>query len=152
VIYDNGNSRITGFNGELDFKASDDFDLFGRVEFRNYVLATEAQPWNLPKFKLTAGTVIHITDKLNINATLLYRGNTFDRSVAVATGPTGPITTVTFIPIKGFADLNGGVEYKINGTFSIFGQVNNILNTTNQVWLYYPNYGFNIFGGVGVHF
>ncbi|HEX3384660.1 MAG TPA: hypothetical protein VHS53_05710, partial [Mucilaginibacter sp.] len=97
VIYDNGNSRITGFNGELDFKASDDFDLFGRVEFRNYVLATEAQPWNLPKFKLTAGTVIHITDKLNINATLLYRGNTFDRSVAVANGPTGPITTVTFI-------------------------------------------------------
>jgi hypothetical protein len=148
VIYDGGNSRITGFNGELDFKASSDFDLFGRVEFRNYVLATEAQAWNLPKFKLTAGTVIHITDRLNINATLLYRGNTFDRTVTT----NGPTTTTTFIPIKGFADLNGGVEYKINGRISIFGQVNNILNTTNQVWLYYPNYGFNIFGGVGVHF
>jgi len=148
VIYDGGNSRITGFNGELDFKASDDFDLFGRVEFRNYVLATEAQPWNLPKFKLTAGTIIHITNKLNINATLLYRGSTFDRTITT----TGGTTTTTFIPISGFADLNGGVEYKINGRISIFGQVNNILNTTNQVWLYYPNYGFNIFGGVGLHF
>ncbi|HZX59469.1 MAG TPA: TonB-dependent receptor [Mucilaginibacter sp.] len=144
VIYDGGNSRITGFNGELDFKASDDFDLFGRVEFRNYALATEAEAWNLPKFKLTAGTVIHITDKLNINATLLYRGNTFDRTII------GDIITV--VPIKGFADLNGGVEYKLTGRLSIFGQVNNILNTTNQVWLYYPNYGFNIFGGVGFHF
>ena len=145
VIYDGGNSRITGFNGELDFKASDDFDLFGRVEFRNYVLATEVQPWNLPKFKLTAGTVIHITDKLNVNATLLYRGNTYAR---------GPASggTATIVPINGFADLNGGVEYKINGRISIFGQANNILNTTNQVWLYYPNYGFNIFGGVGLHF
>src|ERR1700741_133533 len=87
VLYDGGNSRITGFNGELDFKASNDFDLFGRVEFRNYVLATEAQAWNLPKFKLTAGTVIHITDRLNINVTLLYRGNTFDRSITT-NGPT----------------------------------------------------------------
>jgi len=148
VIYDGGNTRITGFNGELDYRASTDFDLFGRVEFKSYVMGTEAQAWNLPKFKLTAGTVIHITDKININATLLYRGNTFDRSVTT----NGATTVTTFIPIKGFADLNGGVEYKLNSRFSIFGQVNNILNTTNQVWLYYPNYGFNIFGGVGVHF
>jgi len=151
VIYDGGNSRITGFNGELDFKASDDFDLFGRVEFRDYVMATQTEPWNLPKFKLTAGTVIHITDQLSINATLLYRGSTFDRTFtapALLTDP--PVENI--ITIKGFADLSGGVEYKLNDRFSIFGQVNNILNTTNQVWLYYPNYGFNIFGGVGFHF
>jgi hypothetical protein len=154
VIYDGGNSTITGFNGELDFKASDDFDLFGRVEFRNYVLATETEPWNLPKFKLTTGVIIHITSKLNINATLLYRGSTFDRTINQTVTPGGPVTatSTTIIPINGFADLNGGIEYKINGRFSIFGQVNNILNTTNEVWLYYPNYGFNIFGGVGVHF
>jgi len=151
IIYDGGNSTITGFNGELDFKASDDFDLFGRVEFRNYVLATEAEPWNLPKFKLTAGTVIHITNKLSVNATLLYRGSTYDRTFTVPALPTEP-PVQHIVTINGFADLNGGVEYKINGRISIFGQVNNILNTTNQVWLYYPNYGFNIFGGVGLHF
>ena len=61
---------------------------------------------------------------------------------------TGAPTAAHFI----FADLNGGVEYKVTDRISIFGQVNNILNTTNQVWLYYPNYGFNIFGGVGFHF
>ena len=151
VIYDGGNSRITGFNGELDFKASDDFDLFGRVEFRNYALATEAEPWNLPKFKLTAGTVIHITDNLSINATLLYRGSAYDRTYTVpALLSDPPIQHI--VTINGFADLNGGVEYKLTNRLSIFGQVNNILNTTNQVWLYYPNYGFNIFGGVGFHF
>ena len=149
VIYDGGNAKITGFNGELDFRASQDFDLFGRVEFRNYTLATEAKPWNLPSFKLTAGTVIHITKKLSINGTLLYRGNTYDRILTSAPFSPPALTTVS---IKGFADLNGGVEYNVTDRISIFGQVNNILNTTNQVWLYYPNYGFNIFGGVGFHF
>ena len=149
VIYDGGNAKITGFNGELDFRASQDFDLFGRVEFRNYTLATEAKPWNLPSFKLTAGTVIHITKKLSVNGTLLYRGNTYDRVLTSVPFSPPALTTVS---IKGFADLNGGVEYNVTDRISIFGQVNNILNTTNQVWLYYPNYGFNIFGGVGFHF
>ena len=57
VIYDNGNARISGFNGELDYKASDVFSLFGRVEFKDYKMASEVQAWNLPKFKLTAGSV-----------------------------------------------------------------------------------------------
>ena len=145
VIYDNGSSRINGFNGELDYKASDAFSLFGRVEFKDYQLASEEQAWNLPKFQLTAGTVIHINNKISINGTLLLRGNTYDR-VAVT-----PITT-RIVNINSFADLNGGVEYKINSRLSIFAQANNLLNTNNQTWLYYPNYGFNIFGGVGYHF
>lgn len=150
VIYDHGNSKISGFNGELDFRASEDFDLFGRVEFKNYEMATEAEAWNLPKFKLTTGATVHITKQLSVNGTLYYRGSAYDRiySVSPVDGP--PVATI--VTIKGFADLNGGVEYKINNRISIFGQVNNILNSTNQVWLYYPSYGFNIFGGVGFHF
>jgi hypothetical protein len=144
VIYDGGNARISGFNGELDFKASDNLNIFGRVEFKDYKLATQPEPWNLPKFKLTAGTVIRINDKVSINGTLLFRGAAYDR----VNGSLNP----TIVTINSFADLNGGVEYKVTNKIAIFAQVNNILNTTNQVWLYYPNYGFNIFGGVGFHF
>ena len=117
-------------------------------------MASEEEPWNLPKFNLKAGTIIHITKQLSINGTLLYRGNAFDRTTPIpTTNPGGTVvTTPTLLPISSFADLSGGVEYRINSRFSIFGQVNNILNTTNQVWIYYPNYGFNVFGGVGVHF
>ncbi len=144
VIYDNGNARVSGFNGELDVKASDQVDLFGRVEFKDYAMASEAQAWNLPKFKLTAGTTIHLTKQLSINGTLLLRGDTYDKVLTASAS--------TVVPISSFADLSGGVEYKLNSRFSLFGQVNNILNTSNQVWLYYPNYGFNILGGVGFHF
>lgn len=143
VVYDGGSSRVNGFNGELDFKPSDDLNIFGRVEFKDYQMATEAQAWNLPKFKLTAGTSIRITDKVNVTGTLLIRGATYSRDVNF---------TIPQVNIASFADLSGGVEYKVNSRIFIFGKVNNILNTTNQTWLYYPDYGFNIFGGAGLSF
>jgi hypothetical protein len=143
VIYDNGKATISGFNGELDFKASEDVNVFGRVEYKDYQLATEAEPWNLPNFLLTAGTAIHISDKVDITGSLVFRGATYD---PYTTG------TATRTNIASFADLSGGATYKINKKVSVFLQANNILNTSNQTWLYYPNYGFNIFGGVGFSF
>ncbi|RKR85409.1 hypothetical protein BDD43_5680 [Mucilaginibacter gracilis] len=141
VIYDGGNSRVSGFNGELDYKPADDLDIFGRIELKDYQLATEAQAWNLPKFVLTAGTAIKINDKVSITGSVLFHSDTKDM-----------LSATQMASIKSFVDLSGGVEYKATNRLSIFGQVNNILNSTYQTWLYYPNYGFNIFGGVGYKF
>jgi hypothetical protein len=145
VIYDDGKSRVSGFNGELDYKASEDVDIFGRVEFKDYQMATVAEPWNLPKFKLTGGAVLHISNKIDINGSLLIRGSALDPN-PIRAGSTTPTT------INSFADLSGGVEYKATNKFSVFVHVNNILNGTNKTWLFYPDYGFNIFGGVGYSF
>jgi len=154
IVYDNGTATITGINGELDVKVSDAVNVFGKVEYKDYKMASEAEPWNLPKFKLTAGTQLHITPQLTINGTLLFRGSTYDETFISST-VTGNATARTYslpVAIKSFADLSGGAEYKINNTFSIFGQVNNILNSNPQVWRNYQAYGFNIFGGVAAHF
>lgn len=148
VIYDNGDARVSGFNGELDFKASEDVNVYGRVEFKDYKLASEAQPWNLPKFILTAGTSIHINDKVDINGSLMFRGSTQDPLLVGASTPAAP----QYTNVASFADLSGGVTYKINKQFSAFAQANNILNASSKTWVYYPNYGFNIFGGVGYAF
>lgn len=145
VIYDLGRSRVSGFNGELDFKATDDFNIFGRVEFKDYKMNTEIEAWNLPKFKLTAGTVIRINDKVNVTGSLVLRGSTYDKWIDEE-------NVVRRASISSYVDLNGGVEYKATKQLSIFVQANNLLNNTNPTWLYYNNYGFNIFGGVGYAF
>jgi hypothetical protein len=145
VIYDPGSSRVNGLNGELDLKASADLDIFGRVEFKDYQMATLAEPWNLPKFKLTAGTVIHVSDKVTISGSFLVRGSAFDPRPTV-TGGTIPTT------VSSFTDISAGFDYKVTNRFSIFVHANNLLNSTNQTWLYYPDYGFNIFGGIGFSF
>jgi outer membrane receptor for ferric coprogen and ferric-rhodotorulic acid len=155
VIYDDGKARVNGFNGELDFKATDDFNIFGRVEIKDYQLASEKEPWNLPKFLLTAGTAIHIDSKLTVTGSLLIRGATNDRLMLLVpstSASTTPVYNQVKQPINGFGDLSGSVEYKINRKFSVFAQANNILSSSYQNWLYYPNYGFNIFGGVGYSF
>jgi hypothetical protein len=155
VIYDNGTATINGFNGELDYKASGDVDLFGRVEFKDYHMASEAQAWNMPKFKLTAGTSININDKVKVNGSLLFRGVAYDKpnSAAFAAAYGGvAMPTSILSEVSSFMDLSGGVEYRVNKQISIFGHVNNILNSTNQTWLYYPDYGFNIFGGASFSF
>lgn len=149
VIYDDGTATVSGFTGELDFKATDDLNIFGRAEFKDYKMNTEEQAWNMPKFKLTAGTIIRISDKVNINGSLLIRGNAYDRIF----DPTSSVANdFQRVEIKSFVDLNGGAEYKVNKQFTVFVQVNNILNNTNPTWLYYNNYAFNIFGGVGYAF
>ena len=147
VIYDPGRSRVSGLTGELDYKVSEDVDIFGRVEFKDYKMATIEQPWNLPKFKLTAGTVFNITNKISVSGTLLIRGSATD-PYQVQTGA----TTFSNSSISSFADLSAGVDYKATNRLSVFVHVNNILNATSQTWLYYPDYGFNIFGGVGYSF
>jgi hypothetical protein len=142
VIYDNGRARVTGLNAELDYKVDDDFNIFGRAEFRDYKMASEVLAWNLPKFKLTAGTNIQINNKVNVSGSLLFRGNANDPRVVGG----------AYSAIPSFIDISGGVEYKATNKISIFGRVNNILNGTNQTWLYYPEYGFNIFGGASYSF
>jgi hypothetical protein len=149
VIYDNGDSRVNGFTGDLDYKASDDVDVFGRVEFKQYQMATQAEPWNLPTFKLTAGTILHITSKVDITGSLLIRGSTEDIPYAEAIDASAKLTPIT---IGSFVDLSGGVDYKASSKISVFVKVNNILDSQNQTWLYYPGYGFNIFGGVAFAF
>lgn len=145
VIYDGGKSTVTGFNGDLDYKIFDVVDIYGKFEYRKYKLATEAEAWNLPTAKLTAGTNFRINQKTRINGALLIRGETKDR--LPATG-----TAFNVISLPGFADLSGGVDYQLSKRISIFAQANNLLNTKNQIYLYYPANGFNIFGGLSVAF
>lgn len=147
VIYDDGKSKVSGFKGELDFKASESLDVFGKVELTQYNMATAAHAWNLPQLKATAGAVIHISNKVNVTGTMLIRGSALDPYLTPLTPTVSEPTT-----IPSFVDISGEAEYKVTNKLSVFVHVNNLLDGSNQMWLYYPDYGFNIFGGVGYKF
>lgn len=146
VIYDEGRSRVSGLTGELDYKVSEDMDIFGRIEFKDYKMAT-TEPFFLPKVVFKGGTNFKIGDNITISGTLLVRGSV-QSAPAVAPGSTSPLPTA----LDGFADLSAGADYKLPKGFSVFIHANNILNSTSQRWLYYPDYGFNVFGGVSYSF
>ena len=52
----------------------------------------------------------------------------------------------------GGTDLSAGAEYKINKQFSIWADVNNILNDKYERWHNYQVYGTNFVGGILIRF
>ncbi|MDR2382446.1 MAG: hypothetical protein LBD76_00970 [Prevotellaceae bacterium] len=51
-----------------------------------------------------------------------------------------------------FVNLGAGVEYLFNRSFSIFFNVNNLLNRRNEIWHGYKLPGFGILGGITFKF
>ena len=54
--------------------------------------------------------------------------------------------------MKGGTDLSAGAEFKLNKQFSVWLDFDNLLNSTYERWNQYPVYGFQVIGGVIVHF
>ena len=54
--------------------------------------------------------------------------------------------------LKGGTDLSAGVEFKLNKQFSVWLDMDNILNSKYEYWNNYPVYGFQVIGGLLIHF
>jgi hypothetical protein len=54
--------------------------------------------------------------------------------------------------MKGGTDLSAGAEFKLNKQFSVWLDFDNLLNSQYERWNNYPVYGFQVIGGVIVHF
>ncbi|MEO7263739.1 MAG: hypothetical protein ABIW38_02450 [Ferruginibacter sp.] len=54
--------------------------------------------------------------------------------------------------LSGGTDLSAGAEFKINKQFSVWLDINNILNDKYERWHNYPVYGLNLLGGILIHF
>lgn len=102
-----------------------------------------AKPWGLPS-----------TD---INAMIKYR--TMERKLGLK-GQVFFQNGIPYInPMGGKADKLGtlldislGAEYNINDNFSLWLDVNNVLNNKRQRWYRYPSFGTNVIGGLKVKF
>jgi hypothetical protein len=155
VIYDFGNMKLTGINGELSVQISDALRWTGSVFLEQYKSATESNSWFKPQARLTSNLLYNLNEKLSFDAAVYMQGeskgklNTAQPAVPYLI-PNPAIETV--VDLKGFVDLGLGANYKINKQFGAFLKANNLLNTNNSRYLFYNNIGINIFGGVSYSF
>jgi hypothetical protein len=94
----------------------------------------------------------------NLDANLILRYSAFKKKLLLrgefytvsginyvdATGETGVI--------KPLLDLNFGMEFKVTKNIGLFANLNNLLNNKRERWYRYPQFGFNVMGGVTVKF
>ena len=145
VIYDQGKSTVLGLEGEINVKASDIFEISGKAQIFNYDLASESEAWFKPNLRLISNAKAQVNQKLFVNAELLFQGET---SAKVNSGSGGYKAST----LKSFIDLSAGAEYKVNQKIGAYLRVNNLMGQSYQRYLFYPNLGMTIFGGINYSF
>jgi hypothetical protein len=155
VIYDFGNTKVLGLEGELSVQVSDQLKWTGKLNLEDYTPAAEQYSWFKPQLRISSNLLYNITDKIGFNAAVAIQDASNAKIYTAAPAspyviPNPAIETVA--NIKGFVDLGIGGTYKINNRFSAFLKANNLLNTKYSRFLYYQAIGVNVFGGISYSF
>jgi hypothetical protein len=155
VIYDFGNTKLLGVEGEISVQVSNSIKWTGKLNLENYKPASERESWFKPQLRISSNALYNVNDKLSFNAAVAIQGDS--KAKLYTAEPASPYVVPNHdieapVNIKGFVDLGFGAAYKINNQFSVFAKANNLLNTKNGRYLYYQTIGFNGFGGLTYSF
>jgi hypothetical protein len=155
VVYDIGAMHLLGLEGEISVQVNDKLNWIGKINLEDYNPASEIASYFKPQLRLNSNLVYNISEKLSLNASTIIQG--VSRAKIFLTDPKlNTLTSSTdqhkIVSVKGFVDLGAGADYKLNKKFGAFVRANNLLNTNNNRFLFYPLNGFNMFGGFSYSF
>jgi len=157
VIYDFGDTQLTGLEGEISVQVSDNLKWTGRLNIEDYKPASEQQSYFKPGLKVSSNLLYTINKKLSFHADVLIQDDSKAKTYIMMPQP-APYPLLPYyvnegiVNVKGFVDLGAGATYKINNKFAAFLTINNLLNTKYSQYLYYRVNGFNAFGGINYSF
>ncbi|KQB99062.1 hypothetical protein [Pedobacter sp. Hv1] len=158
VIYDFGNMKLLGLEGEISVQVSDDLKWTGKLNIEDYKPASEQHSYFKPQLRVSSNFLFNFNKKLTFNANVAIQDDS-KAKIYTANPMVGGIYTMVYSPaienvvnLKGFVDLGLGADYKINKQFSAFVKTTNILNTNYSKYLYYRVNGISVFGGLSYSF
>lgn len=129
-------------HGDMNFISQDKFTLTGALDLNSYTgLKDNDKAWGLFPLKLSGS--------LRWNA---FEQVLFKADVVAFSGAKALLKNGSEKNMKGGTDLSAGAEFKLNKQFSVWLDFDNLLNSTYERWNQYPVYGFQVIGGVIVHF
>jgi len=146
VVYDQGNSKVFGLEGELSVKASETLQLTGKLVMNDYNTATEEEAWYKPDFRVSSNARLSLNKKFLFDAEFVLNG---DSNGLIYEGPALDRKIIT---VKSYVDLSLGAEYQFKDKIGIFLRANNLFGNEYQRYLYYPNLGLNVLGGLNYSF
>ena len=129
-------------HGDMNFISQDKFTASAALDMNSYTgLRDNSKAWGLFPLKFTGSLRWYAFKELLLKADL----NAFSGAKALINGK-------TVENMKGGTDLSLGGEFKLNKQFSVWLDFNNVLNSKYERWYNYPVYGFQVIGGILVHF
>ena len=160
VIYDYGEMKLLGIEGEISVQVSDNLKWTGKLNIEDYKPSVEQKSYFKPQLRVSSNFLLNINKKLSFNADVAVQDDSkakvyLANPIAIGSNSYPPIPDYNLekvVNLKGFVDLGIGATYKINNKFSAFAKVNNLLNTNYSKYLYYQVNGISIFGGLSYSF
>lgn len=143
-FYVSNESKLSNLqlHGDMNFISQDKFTITGALDLNTYTGTHDnAKAWGLFPLKLTGSL------RWNAFKQVLFKSDIIAFSGAKALRKDGSEKNM-----KGGTDLSAGAEFKLNNQFSVWLDLNNILNSKYERWNNYPVYGFQVIGGIIVHF
>jgi len=160
VIYDYGEMKLLGIEGEISVQVSDNLKWTGKLNIEDYKPSVEQKSYFKPQLRISSNFLLNINKKLSFNADVAVQDDSkakvyLANPIAIGSNSYPPIPDYNLekvVNLKGFVDLGIGATYKINNKFSAFAKVNNLLNANYSKYLYYQVNGISIFGGLSYSF
>jgi len=160
VIYDYGEMKLLGIEGEISVQVSDNLKWTGKLNIEDYKPSVEQKSYFKPQLRVSSNFLLNINKKLSFNADVAVQDDSkakvyLANPIAIGSNSYPPIPDYNLekvVNLKGFVDLGIGATYKINNKFSAFAKVNNLLNANYSKYLYYQVNGISIFGGLSYSF
>ena len=152
IVYDDGNTKIIGLEGEISVNASEIFMWTGKLNINNYEPAKEKDAWYRPDFRLQSNARLFVNKKFTLDGEVLINGKTNARTYSLLSPISGAIPQEQIVPVKSFVDMNAGAEYRWKEKLGVYLRINNLFGNAYQQFLYYPKLGLNVAGGLNYSF
>jgi len=138
VIY----SNATLF--KMGIRANYNWQNFLNIEFKGiyneWNVLTEQYAWNKPKYEAELNTNVKINPNLSVSANIYYEGGRYVKFGRSA------------ILMNDKVDINLGVSYSYLSWLTVFGKINNLINSQYQNYLGYDVQGANLMVGAAFSF
>ena len=134
---------IFNIHGELGYNKLEKIRFIAKADFFNYSMTAEEHPWHKPSTEITFTANYTLADKIIVKGEVFYVGKRFAKNMVDS-----EFNQLSPIELKGYMDLNLGVDYRYTKILSFFVNFNNIGAAKYQYWNNYPVQRFNILGGL----
>lgn len=121
------------------------FHIGAQGSWNNYSTNTEQYAWNCPTIEAQLEAGVSINKHWSLNTEIFTWGDSYAKTWDPGYLPVAK-------KLKGATDFNIGFNYKPISKFTVFLNLNNILNRNYERWNLYPSFGFNAMAGVSFAF
>ena len=143
---ENDNGSLLNFNFQLTYDISNKANAYVSYNYNSYNLDNLVNPSGKILSELKVGGYYMIKGKFKPRAEIIYVGKRYTLNI------TNAFISPQEIELKGFVDLNLGLDYYHTENLSGFIKFNNILNNKYQYFYQHPAYGIEMMIGVGYKF